>query len=919
MSARHIFTQHLDIVYFLYGLAFLGLGFFVLARIRRTEKIEFKLFDILWLLGLFAILHGANEFADMLILIKGESPYFTFFRDMLTVVSFAFLFWFGFRLININHRTLGTWFPALFAFLFFVLPIAAGLSTPNIWTISARYFLAMPATLLCAVGFSIYYRDNLAAMNIPQIKKYFSATAVFFALYAFLTGLMVPKSYFFPPNILNQEAFFMLFDVPVQVFRALFAVVASWSIWNIIRVFNIEEDREHRTAEEKVRSVAKFPSEDPHPVLRVAKDGTIMYANAASGPLLREWGSEIGRPAPADWRRVVTEVLETEIVRQDVEIRLDGRIFSFTLAPVENTYINLYGRDISAEKLAEMELRRARDELEERVEARTVELKETNATLREEIAERMQAQEALADKEGESRSIIQTASETICKLDSRGYYLFMSPDGLKTHGITEDEIVGKPCTWIVKPEYRERFEENCAAARSGSIRRFEYESDTVRGPRWFEGVMSPQKDASGAVSALIFVSRDITDRKRQAELRDSLNGLNATISSTLDFAAVMEQVVEEAGKVVDCGTTSILLRENDDWTVRYLVGELPIDMIGRPLGAEELQFISAAIKYKKPIISNDVYEDSRFNREAAEKYRIRSLFCIPLIVKEDIRGVLLFIYHEGPRQVSEAEIDFMIKLGVSVSLAMENAQLYASQLHIAETLQESLLTIPKSIEGIRFGHLYRSAVSEVAKVGGDFYDIFELDGNRVCISIGDVSGKGVKAATLTSLAKNTIRAYAYRNHFPAEVIAMTNNVIQRAAVSPTLVTIYFGILDKRTGILSYCNAGHSPPIIKRKRGRVFELQTSGPAIGVFSDLRYEDFEEKLGHGDILIGYTDGVPEARIGKRLFGEERLLELIGGLKDPVVEIIPDQVLLELLKAGCVLTDDIALVAISPADESK
>lgn len=121
-------------------------------------------------------------------------------------------------------------------------------------------------------------------------------------------------------------------------------------------------------------------------------------------------------------------------------------------------------------------------------------------------------------------------------------------------------------------------------------------------------------------------------------------------------------------------------------------------------------------------------------------------------------------------------------------------QKYADIVGYTNTLQQALLTVPAEIKGISYGHLYRSATA-TAKVGGDFYDIFELEHDRVDIVIGDVSGKGLEAATLTSLAKNTIKAYAYEGNSPAEVITRMNDVVRKALTSAAFITVFFGILD----------------------------------------------------------------------------------------------------------------------------
>jgi len=223
-----------------------------------------------------------------------------------------------------------------------------------------------------------------------------------------------------------------------------------------------------------------------------------------------------------------------------------------------------------------------------------------------------------------------------------------------------------------------------------------------------------------------------------------------------------------------------------------------------------------------------------------------------------------------------------------------------------------MLALPGEIDGIEHGSLYRSA-TEIAAVGGDLYDLFELEHGKVGIVIGDVSGKGLGASTLTTVAKNTIRAYAHHEDSPAKVLEKTNDIILKASGVEDFVTIFFGILDIRTGMLRYSSGGHPPPILKREGGDTFFLKTNSPLVGVFKNSRFVDEKELLNKQDLLLCYTDGLIETRCRGELYGDERLLRLTKSTEYKTPKNIPEKILSDVLSfCQQKLSDDVVLLAI-------
>lgn len=169
------------------------------------------------------------------------------------------------------------------------------------------------------------------------------------------------------------------------------------------------------------------------------------------------------------------------------------------------------------------------------------------------------------------------------------------------------------------------------------------------------------------------------------------------------------------------------------------------------------------------------------------------------------------------------------------------------------------------------------AVLDSAKeVGGDFYDYYALDADRIFLVIGDVSGKGVPASLVMAVTMTLFKAYARPDRSPAEVAAKVNNKLAEGNDNGLFVTAFCAVLDLRTGVLRYANAGHNPPVVLRASGESDYLpRRGGLVLGAMPEYPYRTGSLALAPGDTLVLYTDGVTEAMDAHdTLFGEANLL---------------------------------------------
>lgn len=155
-----------------------------------------------------------------------------------------------------------------------------------------------------------------------------------------------------------------------------------------------------------------------------------------------------------------------------------------------------------------------------------------------------------------------------------------------------------------------------------------------------------------------------------------------------------------------------------------------------------------------------------------------------------------------------------------------------------------------------------SAVLEPAKeVGGDFYDFFFIDDDRLFFVIGDVSGKGVPASLFMAVTITLLRTTAMQGINAGKILENVNNALSRENTTSMFVTVFCGILNIRTGNVEYSNAGHNPPFIVRKDRRIEELTGNDLVLAAMEDTTYRTMTASLGTGDVIFHYTDGVTEA----------------------------------------------------------
>lgn len=282
------------------------------------------------------------------------------------------------------------------------------------------------------------------------------------------------------------------------------------------------------------------------------------------------------------------------------------------------------------------------------------------------------------------------------------------------------------------------------------------------------------------------------------------------------------------------------------------------------------------------------------------------------------------VFFKGKKYFDALDRDLLEIFANNISMSIENLEKLKIEesLEIARRIQMSML--PTSFEEFsnRFAVDLFAYLLPAKEVGGDFYDFFAIDETHLCITVGDVSDKGIPAALFMSMTKSLIRVVAEGNRHPEQILFKVNNELARENEQSMFVTVFLAILNVETGRLVCANAGHNPPYIVSTHGDLDMLTfKTDIALGIMEGAVYRPREARLGLGEGLFIYSDGVTEAANGTSEFYEEKGLEAAlgacgGGTSKAVIEGVTAS--LHEFVADAPQSDDITILHIKRTDHA-
>jgi PAS domain S-box-containing protein len=414
------------------------------------------------------------------------------------------------------------------------------------------------------------------------------------------------------------------------------------------------------------------------------------------------------------------------------------------------------------------------------------------------------------------------------------------------------------------------------------------------GQRWIVVNSAPIDTPDGRTLYAVTTAEDVTELKRSELAQQLLGRTGELLASSIDYRETLQAVARVAVPEF-ADWCSVNIPDPGGLVERVAIAHIDARKIAHvqevrerhPVRIGDGSPLSEVIRTGSPRLINDgsgERGDAVDERASVIRgVRAGSAIAAPMTAGAKVVGVLVLANEPGSRSFDEGDLEIALEIARRAGLATQNARLAGEHAEIARVLQRGLLppALPR-LRGFELAAMYRPA-GEVNEVGGDFYDAFEIAGGSM-VAIGDVMGRGAAAASLTALARHTIRTAGRLTGNPSLAASLVDESLKRATdlLLCSAVILVLPDTDEDPAQLPILVAGHPPPL--RVRGASVEaVGMTGPLLGAPDEHEWDLATVELGIGDQLVLYTDGVTEARGERNRFGEQRLCQTLAGATDP------------------------------------
>ncbi len=440
--------------------------------------------------------------------------------------------------------------------------------------------------------------------------------------------------------------------------------------------------------------------------------------------------------------------------------------------------------------------------------------------------------------------------------------------------------------------------------------------------RWVLLKAAAVRDEEGAIDSAVTIIEDVTVSKR-LQLRSEFLARAATLlASSLDYAQTLQNVAGLAVPTLAdwCGVDLV-----DEEGRREPVAVAHVDPARVELAARLREYepehmqpdrgIGRVIATGEPVLYNEIPDElvrasavDERHLELLRQVGLRAALLVPMKIRGRTIGTISLVSSESGRTFDAGDVEFAEQIAERAALAVENARLYGERAGIARTLQASLL--PEALPELpdwELAAMYRPAAQE-GEVGGDFYDVWEAGGDWL-VMIGDVTGKGVRAAAVTSLVRHTAWTASEFDARPAHLLERVNAALRRR---PSLSVCTALCLRISGSCVTIASGGHPLPWLLGGE-EVCEIGAHGTLLGAFAAGQWPEESYTPAPGESLVAITDGVTDT-VGaeEERYGADRLRALLGALRGASPMAIRERVIAELerFQVGA-QADDTAMLA--------
>jgi PAS domain S-box-containing protein len=517
---------------------------------------------------------------------------------------------------------------------------------------------------------------------------------------------------------------------------------------------------------------------------------------------------------------------------------------------------------------------------------------------RDQMEAELEFQKALLEYQAE------TALDGIAVLSTDLRLLYWNQRMVEMFGITEDEIRSGDAAPII-PRLVEQttapgtFTDLASTVLSDPVGSHRLEAELIDG-RIIDVWTTPVTSPDGHLYGRAVYARDITEQKRAAERLERQEAWTAflaeglrLLSESLNVEVVLDRVAQLAvPRLADWCVIHLTDVHGDPQQIAIAHVDPAKLQLARELEAKyppdpnRMNGTHEAIRARTPLLWEDIpdqlLEENAQDEEHLQLIKqlgLRSAMIVPIIARDRALGAITLASSESARHFDEDDLQRAEEFANRVAFPIDNAKLFVQYRAMAQTLQKSFLPpdIP-DIPGVDVSARYFAA-GEGEAIGGDFYDAFRVDKGRWGVVLGDVSGKGLEAATVTTLARHTIRGAAMTAARPSDALAVLNTALLEQNMTDRFCTAVYAIIEPRFARVrvTVSSGGHPAPYVIRNDGAVEPIPCSGTLLGFMEGVSLRDATVDLEFGDKLFLYTDGVLDIRQKGGTFGQEGLEKLL------------------------------------------